>query len=135
VFGSQRFYDDGNVRLDFRAAVRRVLSPWPEWRLGLAITRSDTRVQSNRYYTPEDLTVGRGIVAYRRRWASGWELSGEAGAGWADEALRGDRLVSDTAVEAVQAWTERIQSRLGWDYSRSPGYQSWLLDGSVSLRF
>ncbi len=135
VVGSQRFYDDGNARLDLRAAVRRVLPAWPQWRLGVGITRSDTRVQSSRYYTPEELTVGRGIVAYRRRWASGWELSGEAGLGWADEALRGNRLVSDAAVNAVQAWTERIQTRLGWDYSRSPGYNSWLLEGSVGLRF
>ncbi len=135
VYGSQRFYDDGNARLDLRAAVRHALPPWPQWRLGLGISRSDTRVQSNRYYTPEDLIVGRGIVSYRRRWASGWEVSGEAGLGWADESLRGNRLVGDAAVEAVQAWTERIQSRLGWDYSRSPGYQSWLLEGSVGLRF
>ncbi len=135
VFGSQRFYDDGNARLDLRAAIRHTLPPWPHWRLGLGISRSDTRAQSIRYYTPEDLIVGRGIVAYRRRWATGWELSGEAGLGWADEALRGNRLVSDAAVQAVQAWTERVQSRLGWDYSRSPGYQSWMLEGSVSLRF
>lgn len=135
VFGSQRSYDDGNARIDLRAAIRHTLPPWPQWRLGLGISRSDTRVQSNRYYTPEDLIVGRGIAAYRRRWASGWELSGEAGLGWAEETLRGNRLVSDAALEAVQAWTERIQSRLGWDYSRSPGYQSWLLEGSVSLRF
>lgn len=135
VFGSQRFYDDGNARLDLRAAVRHALRPWPGWRLGLGISRSDTRAQSSRYYTPEDLIVGRGILAYRKRWASGWEVSGEAGAGWANEALRGNRLVSDAAVQAVQAWTERIQSRLAWDYSRSPGYQSWLLEGSVSLRF
>jgi hypothetical protein len=135
VFGSQRVYDDGNARLDLRAAVRHALPPWPQWRLGLGVTRSDTRVQSSRYYTPEDLIVGRGIAAYRRRWATGWELSGEAGLGWADEALRGNRLVSDAAVQAIQAWTDRFQSRLGWDYSRSPGYRSWLLEGSVSLRF
>lgn len=135
VSGSQRFYDDGNARVDLRAAIRHTLSAWPEWRLGLGISRSDTREQSTRYYTPEDLVVGRGIVSYRRRWASGWEVSGEGGLGVADEALRGNRLVSDAAVQAVQAWTERTQSRLGWDYSRSPGYQSWLLEGSVSLRF
>jgi tetratricopeptide (TPR) repeat protein len=135
VFGSQRYYDDGNARIDLRATVRRNLLSVPYWRLGLGITHKDTRMQSDRYYTPEDLTEGRGIVAYRRRWDSGWEFSGEAGLGWAREALNGDRLVSDAAVDTLQAWTERIQSRLGWSYSRSPGYQSWFLEGSVSLRF
>jgi tetratricopeptide (TPR) repeat protein len=135
VFGSQRFYDDGNERMDLRAAIRHTLSPWPQWRLGLGVSYNDTRVQSDRYYTPEELIVGRGIVAYRRRWVSGWEVAGEGGLGVADDAIRGNSVVSDAAIQTVQAWTERFQSRLGWDYSRSPGYQSWLLEGSVSWRF
>lgn len=135
VIGSQRVYDDDNARLDLRATVRQTLPPWPQWRWGLGVSRSDTRAQSARYYTPEDLTVGRGLLAYRKRWASGLEVSGEAGLGWADDALRGSQLVSDAAIDTVQAWTERVQSRVGWDYSRSPGYRSWLLAGSVGLRF
>jgi hypothetical protein len=81
------------------------------------------------------LIVGRAIVSYRRRWESGWELAGEVGLGWADDALRGDRMVSDVALDASQVWGERLQSQLGWAYSRNPGYQSWSLEGSVSLRF
>jgi peptidoglycan/xylan/chitin deacetylase (PgdA/CDA1 family) len=135
LFGSFRSYGDGNARVDLRAAVTHVVRPSPHWRLGLGLSRSDTRAQSTLYYTPEELIVGRGIVSYRRRWESGWEVSGETGFGWADDALRGDRLVSNAALDAVQAWSARLQSRLGWDYSRSPGYQSWLLEGSVALRF
>ncbi len=135
VRASNTFYDDGNERLDLRAAVTRLLPNRQHWRVGGEISFSDTRLQSARYYTPEELIVERGVVAYSRRWDSGWELSGEAGIGWADEPLRGNRLVSNGAFEAIQVWSEYVRSRLGWDYSRSPGYQSWLLEGSVGLRF
>ncbi|HET8759505.1 MAG TPA: tetratricopeptide repeat protein [Nitrospiria bacterium] len=135
IQASIRSYDDGNDRVDWRTAITRRLPTQAQWRVGGALSYSDTGVQSLRYYTPEDLIVGRAIVAYRQRWESGWELAGEAGVGWADDALRGNRMVSDVSLDALQVWGERLQSQLGWAYARNPGYQSWWLEGSVSLRF
>jgi tetratricopeptide (TPR) repeat protein len=128
-------YTDDNARFDIRAATTHSPRIWPHWRVGGVLTRSDTREQSTRYYTPEELVTGRGILSYRRRWDSGWEVAGEAGLGWATDALRGNRWVSHSLLEALQAWTPRLRSRLGWDHSRSPGYQSWTIEGLLDYRF
>ena len=128
-------YEDGNDRSDFRAALSYKLLTLPDWRVGGVYIRSDTRFQSDRYYTPAGLNVGRTMLSYRHLWDSGSLLEGEGGIGLAQDNLRGTRWVSYGEIKSVQAWTDRVRSSLGWEYSRSPGYQSWSLEALVYYQF
>lgn len=130
-----RSYEDGNERTDFRAALSYKLLAWPDWRVGAVYIRSDTRFESDRYYTPAGLNVGRAMLSYRHLWDSGSLLEGEGGFGLAEDTLRGTRWVSYADINSVQAWTDRVRSSLGWEYTRSPGYQSWSLEALVHYRF
>lgn len=130
-----RSYEDGNERTDFRAALSYKLLTWPDWRVGAVYIRSDTRFQSGRYYAPAGLNVGRAILSYRRMWDSGTLLEGEGGIGLAEDTLRGARWVSHAEIKSVQVWTDGIRSSLGWEYSRSPGYDSWSLEALVYYQF
>lgn len=130
-----RSYEDGNERTDFRTGLSYQLLAWPGWRVGAAFTRSDTRFQSDRYYTPAGLNVGRATLSYRKAWDSGTLLEGEGGIGLAEDTLRGTRWVGYGEIKSVQAWTDQIRSSLAWDYNRSPGYRSWTVEAMAHYRF
>jgi len=128
-------YEDGNERIDFRSAIAYKLPARPEWRAGALFTRSDTRFQSDRYYTPAELNVGRAFLSYRKVWGSGSILEAEGGGGLAEDTLRGTRWTGYGEVKSVQVWTDQVRSSLGWEYSRSPGYHSWTLEAMAHYRF
>ncbi len=132
---SYQDYEDSNNRIDFRIGVTHRFLLWPDWQVSGVFTRSDTRFQSNRYYTPEGLNMGSGIASYQHRWDSGWALEGEVGLGMAEDTLNGTRWVSHSKLRAVQGWTPYINSNLGWEYSNSPSYRSWTLEGTLRYRF
>jgi hypothetical protein len=118
-------YSDGNRRADLTGRV--TLRPWsePSFRLGAAFGFTDSLFQSEAYYTPEQLWFGRGLLSYSKAFPSGWNVDASVELGWARDALRGDRFTAYARGNAVQAWTTRFRSSLGWSFGSSPGYQSW----------
>jgi tetratricopeptide (TPR) repeat protein len=118
-------YSDSNQRMDLIGRV--TFRPWsePSFRLGAAFGFTDSRLQSQAYYTPEHLRFGRGLLSYSRGFASGWNVDASVELGWARDALRGDRLTAYARGQAVQAWSSRFRSSFGWSFGSSPGYQSW----------
>ncbi len=132
---SYQDYEDGNYRLDFRERLTRRFSLWSDWQVGGMYARSDSRFQSSRYYTPEGLNLGRGVLSYRHRWESGWVIEAETGFGVAHDRLHGTRWVVPSYFRAVQEWSARLRSNLSWEYSHSPGYRSWTLEGMLRYRF
>jgi tetratricopeptide (TPR) repeat protein len=118
-------YSDTNRRADLIGRV--TLRPWsdPSFRLGAAFGYTDSRLQSQAYYTPEQLRFGRGLLSYSRGFASGWNVDASAELGWARDSLRGDRFTAYARGHAVQAWSSRFRSSFGWSFGSSPGYQSW----------
>lgn len=126
---------DGNERRD---VVGR-LSLEPGWATGLglgaAVGWSDTGFQTPIYYTPEELRWARGILAYRKRWATGWRFEAEAGLGLASDLLRGRRLTSQLSGRAEQVWGDRVHTLLEGRYSSSPGYRGWGFGGAMQLGF
>jgi tetratricopeptide (TPR) repeat protein len=120
-------YSDGNQRADLIGRI--TLRPWsePSFRLGVAFGFSDSLLQSDAYYTPEHLWFGRGLLSYSRTFPSGWNVDASVELGWARDALRGDRFTAYARGQAVQAWSSRFRSSLGWSFGSSPGYRSWSL--------
>jgi len=120
-------YSDANRREDLIG--RLTFRPWsaPEWRIGGAFGWTDSRLQSEAYYSPEELRFGRGLLSYSKGFPSGWNVDASVELGWARDALRGDRFTAYARGQAVQAWSSRFRSSLGWSFGSSPGYQSWSL--------
>ena len=100
-----------------------------------AATSWDTGFQTPIYYTPEELRWARGILAYRKRWATGWRFEVEAGLGLASDLLRGRRLTSHLSGRAEQVWADRVHTLLEGRYSSSPGYRGWGFGGVIQLGF
>jgi hypothetical protein len=126
-------YSDGNEREDFVGRIS--FRPWsaPGWRVGGSGGWTDSRDQSQAYYTPAELRFGRGLLSYSRSFPSGWNLDASVELGWARDTLRGDRFTAHARGRAVQAWSSRFRSSIGWSFSSSPGYQSWSL--SLGLHY
>ena len=120
-------YSDSNRREDLIGRV--TFRPWsaPSFRIGAAFGWTDSRIQSDAYYTPEKLRFGRGLLSYSRGFPSGWNVDASVELGWARDALRGDRFTAYARGSAVQAWSSRFRSSIGWSFGSSPGYQSWSL--------
>src|SRR3990172_7127456 len=78
-------------------------------------------------YAREELRFGRGLLSYSKGFPSGWNVDASVELGWARDALRGDRFTAYARGQAVQAWSSRFRSSLGWSFASSPGYQSWSL--------
>jgi hypothetical protein len=126
---------EGTPRGD--AFVRLLLEPgWtPGFGAGVAVGGSDTAFQASSYYTPERLRWVRGIVAYRRSWATGWRFEMEAGLGLAHDDLRGRRPTGHITSHAEQVWGDHLHTLLEARYSSSPGYRGWGFGGLVQLGF
>jgi len=120
-------YNDSNRREDLIG--RLTFRPWsaPSFRIGGAFGWTDSSLQSQAYYTPEELRFGRGLLSYSKGFPSGWNVDASVELGWAKDALRGDRFTAYARGQAVQAWGSRFRSSLGWTFGSSPGYQSWSL--------
>ena len=118
-------YSDSNRREDLIG--RLTFRPWsaPSLRIGAAFGWTDSLLQSRAYYTPEELRFGRGLLSYSKGFPSGWNVDASVELGWARDALRGDRFTAYARGQAVQAWSSRFRSSLGWSFGSSPGYQSW----------
>ncbi|HEY7697869.1 MAG TPA: hypothetical protein VIE88_05600, partial [Vicinamibacteria bacterium] len=120
-------YSDSNRREDVTGRVTFRPGSTPSFRLGAAFGWTDTRLQSEAYYTPEELRFGRGILSYSKGFSSGWNVDASVEMGWARDSLRGDRFTAYARGQAVQAWSPRFRSSLGFGFGSSPGYQSWSL--------
>jgi hypothetical protein len=123
--GGHGDYSDGNARDDL--AGRLTFRPWTSQglRVGVAAGWTDSRLQSELYYTPEELRFGRGLLSYGRSFSNGWSLDTSVELGWARDTLRGDRFTTYARGRSIQAWSSRFRSSLDWGYSSSPGYRSW----------
>ncbi len=126
-------YSDSNQREDLIGRIS--LRPWsaPSFRIGGAFGWTDSRIQSPSYYSPEELRFGRGLLSYSKGFPSGWNVDASVELGWARDALRGDRFTAFARGQAVQAWSSRFRSSVGWSFGSSPGYQSWSL--SLGLHY
>jgi tetratricopeptide (TPR) repeat protein len=120
-------YTDSNRREDLIGRISFRPGSAPEWRIGGAFGWTDSLLQSQAYYTPEELRFARGLLSYSRGFPSGWNVDASVELGWARDSLRGDRFTAYTRGHAVQAWSPRFRSSLGWSFGSSPGYQSWSL--------
>jgi hypothetical protein len=120
-------YSDSNRREDLTG--RLTFRPWstPSLRIGAAFGWTDSDLQSQSYYSPEELRFGRGLLSYSKGFSSGWNVDASVELGWARDSLRGDRFTAYARGQAVQAWSSRFRSSLGWSFGSSPGYQSWSL--------
>jgi tetratricopeptide (TPR) repeat protein len=120
-------YSDSNRREDLTG--RLTFRPWstPSLRIGAAFGWTDSDLQSQAYYSPEELRFGRGLLSYSKGFSSGWNVDASVELGWARDSLRGDRFTAYARGQAVQAWSSRFRSSLGWSFGSSPGYQSWSL--------
>jgi hypothetical protein len=125
VDGRYGRYSDSNERADFVG--RLSFRPWQtsEWRLGASFGYTDTLLQSDAYYTPEDLRFARGLLAYAKAFPSGWSVDSSVELGWARDSLRGDRFTAYARGQAISAWSSRFRTSVGWSLSSAPGYRSW----------
>jgi len=128
-------YTDSNRREDLIG--RLTFRPWsaPEWRIGGAFGWTDSRLQSQTYYTPEELRFARGLLSYSRGFPSGWNVDASVELGWARDSLRGDRFTAYARGHAIQAWSPRFRSSVAWSFGSSPGYQSWSLQLGLHYGF
>ncbi len=120
-------YSDSNRREDLSGRIMFRPRSTPSFRVGAAFGWTDSRLQSPAYYSPEELRFGRGLLSYAKGFSSGWSVDASIEAGWARDSLRGDRFTAYARGQAVQAWSSRFRSSLGWSFGSSPGYQSWSL--------
>lgn len=95
--------------------------------MGVAGGWTDTRLQSDLYYTPEELRFGRRLVSYARSFSNGWYLDSSVELGWARDGIGSDRFTAYARANAIQAWSSRFRSSLDLTYANSPGYRSWSL--------
>jgi hypothetical protein len=105
-------YSDSNRREDLTG--RLTFRPWsaPSFRIGAAFGWTDSLLQSQAYYTPEELRFGRGLLSYSKGFPSGWNVDASVEIGWARDALRGDRFTA-YARQRDQAWTEFGEASAG----------------------
>jgi tetratricopeptide (TPR) repeat protein len=117
-------YSDTNQREDWigRITFRPGSSAF---RIGGAFGWSDTLFATPLYYAPEELRFARGVLSYAKGSSSGWSLDASVELGWARDSLRGDRFTAYARGSAVQTWSSRFRSSVGWSFGSSPGYQSW----------
>lgn len=128
-------YSDSNRRADLTGRLTFRPGSAREWRIGGAFGYTDSLLQSDAYYTPEDLRFARGLLSYSRAFSSGWNVDASVELGWARDALRGDRFTAYARGRAVQAWSPRFRSSVGWSLGSSPGYQSWSVSFGLHYGF
>jgi hypothetical protein len=118
-------YSDSNRAESFTGRITFRPGPASSFRLGAAFGFADHRLQSQAYYTPEELRFGRGLLGYTKGSPSGWSVDTAVELGWAQESLRGSRFTAYARGRTVQAWSDRIRSSIAWAFGSSPGYRSW----------
>ncbi len=128
-------YSDSNRRADLTGRLTFRPGSAPEWRIGGAFGYTDSLLQEDAYYTPEDLRFARGLLSYSKAFSSGWNVDASVELGWARDALRGDRFTAYARGQAVQAWSPRFRSSVGWTFGSSPGYQSWSVSFGLHYGF
>jgi hypothetical protein len=118
-------YSDSNRSESFTGRISFRPGRTSPFRLGAAFGWMDHRLQSQAYYTPEELRFGRGLVSYAKASPSGWSADASVELGWAQDSLRGSRFTAYARGRTVQAWSHRVRSSISWTFGSSPGYRSW----------
>jgi hypothetical protein len=127
--------DDGNSRFNAIASPAFQLPAWREWEVGATYRYSDTEFESPFYYTPEELNLGMGTVAYRYKHDEEWFLDLEGGVGGGYDRRRGARVVGRGAGRITRVWFSNLRTSLEVGFLSNPDYQSVFVQLQLDYRF
>jgi len=128
-------YEDENKRINYWARITHTLNAWPGWQLGGTFDYTNTKFDSDAYYTPEDLYTGRGIIFYHHTFDAGLTVGGELGFGLDQDKFQKTMGSNHQKLRLIHAWNPKIKTDLGIDFSNATRYQSKSFDASLHWLF